>query len=114
MNCASRDRLVLVVGEQRQQAFGEPRQVPQRDPRLVGVGVAALFVDRGEHGRRIVFVHEGAGAVIDGLAGDRGVVGVHDAVDEADQEPACDEIGLPRDDAFEQGVIGPIGVATSG
>ena len=46
------DRLVLVVGEQRQQAFGQPRQIPQRDPRLVGIGVAALFVDRGEHGGR--------------------------------------------------------------
>ena len=35
------DRLVLVVGKQRQQAFGEPRQVPLRDARLVGIGVAA-------------------------------------------------------------------------
>ena len=104
------DRLVLVVGEQRQQAFGEPRQIPQRDARLVGVGVAALLVDRGEHLRRIVVVHEGAGAVVDGLARDRGVVGVHDAVDEADQQPARDQIGLPRDDAFEQRVIGALGL----
>ena len=62
------DRLVLVVGEQRQQAFGQPRQVPQRDLRLVGVGVAAHLVDRRKHLRGIVFVHEGARAVIDGLA----------------------------------------------
>ncbi len=40
------DRLVLVVGEQRQQAFGEPRQVPLRDARLVGIGVAAALIDR--------------------------------------------------------------------
>ena len=49
--CAERelrllDRLVLVVGKQRQQAFGQPRQIPQRDARLVGIGVAAHLVDR--------------------------------------------------------------------
>ena len=36
-----RDRLVLIVGQQRQQAFRKPRQVPERDPRLIAVGVAA-------------------------------------------------------------------------
>ncbi len=36
------------------------------------------------------------------------VVGVHHAVDEADQQPARDEIGLTRDDAGEQGVIGAL------
>lgn len=36
------DRLVLVGGEQRQQALGQPGQVPQRDPRLVGVGITPL------------------------------------------------------------------------
>ena len=41
-----RDRLLLVVGKQRQQAFGQPRQIPQRDARLVGIGVAAHLVDR--------------------------------------------------------------------
>ncbi len=59
--------------------------------------------------RRIVMVHEGAGAVIDGLARDRGVVGVHDAVDEADQQPARDQIGLSRDHALQQRVIGALG-----
>ena len=49
--CAERelrllDRLVLVVGKQRQQAFGQPRQIPHRDARLVGIGVAAHLVDR--------------------------------------------------------------------
>jgi hypothetical protein len=30
-------------------------------------------------------------------------------MDETDQQPACDEIGLARDDATEQRVIGPLG-----
>ena len=59
--------------------------------------------------RRIVVVHERAGTVVDGLAGDRGVVGVHDAVDEADQQPARDQLGLPRDHRFQQRVIGALG-----
>jgi len=40
--------------------------------------------------------------VIDGLAGDRGVVGIHDAMDETDQQPARDEIGLARDHAVQK------------
>ena len=36
------------------------------------------------------------------------VVGVHDAMDETDQQPAGDQFGLPRDDAFEQRVIGAL------
>src|SRR3712207_8635429 len=51
-----------------------------RDPRLVAVGVAPEAVDRAEHRGRVVGVQEGAGAVVDGLAGDGGVVGVHHAV----------------------------------
>ena len=39
------------------------------------------------------------------------VVGVHDAMDEADQQPARDQIGLAGDDAFEQRVIGALGLS---
>ena len=42
------------------------------------------------------------------------VVGVHDAVDEADQKPARDQIGLSRDDAFEQCVIGAVSLCDIG
>ena len=31
-------------------------------------------------------------------------------MDEADQQPACDEIGLARDHAFQQRMIGPVGI----
>ena len=84
--------------EQRQQGLGEPGQVPLRDRRLVAVGVAAAVVDRAEHGRGIVGVHERARAVVDRLAGERHVVGVHHAVDEADELPAGDQARLPFDD----------------
>lgn len=49
------------------------------------------------------FFHERAGAVVDGLAGEGAVVGVHDAVDEAETHPMRDELGLGGDDAFEEG-----------
>ena len=38
------------------------------------------------------------------------VVGVHDAVDESDQQPARDQIGLPRDHGFEQRAVGALGL----
>ena len=55
-------------------------------------------------------VHESARAVIDGLARNRRVVGIHDAVDEFDEQPARDQARLPRHDAFQKRVIGTIGV----
>ena len=42
------------------------------------------------------------GSVVDGLAGDRHVVGVHDAVDEPDEHPLRDEGRLGGDDRLEQ------------
>src|SRR3546814_9176446 len=60
------------------------------------------MVDRAEDRLWGVFVQERAGTVVDGLAGDRGVVGVHHAVDEADPQPAGDQLDLGRDHRFEQ------------
>ena len=94
---------LAVVGQQRQDRFRQPREVPGRDARLIGIGVAAAMVDGAEHRRRIVGVHEGAGAIVDGLAGDRGVVGVHHAVDETHQQPLRHEAGLARDHTLEEG-----------
>ena len=84
------------------------------DARLVDVGVAPAVVDRAEHRVGLVDVHEGAGAVVDGLAGDRAVVGVHDAVDEAHQHPSRHQLGLPRDHAIEQRAIRVLLVARIG
>ena len=59
-------------------------------------------------------VHEGARTVIDGIARYRRVVGVHDAVDEADQQPACDQISLPCDHAVQKGMIRAVGMRQIG
>ena len=66
---------------------------------LVAVGVAAPLVDGAEHRGRVEHVHERARAVVDGLAGDRHVVGVHHAVHEPDEHPAGHQLGLRGDDA---------------
>jgi hypothetical protein len=62
------DRLLDIVVDQRQQRFGQARQVPLRDAGLVLVLVAPAPVDRTEDGGRIIGVHERAGPEIDRLA----------------------------------------------
>jgi hypothetical protein len=42
------------------------------------------------------------GTIVDRLAADRDIVGIHNPVNEADAEPACDEIALQPDHAVEQ------------
>ena len=56
-----------------------------------------MAVDGAEDGGGVVAVDEGARAVINGLAGERHVVGIHHAVDEADAHPLGDERGLALD-----------------
>ena len=96
------DRRFGLLVDQRQQRLGQARQVPLRDVRLVAVGVAAAVVDRAEHRGRVERVHERARPVVDRLAGDRHVVGVHDAVDEADEHPLGDQRRLRLDDGLEE------------
>ena len=86
-------------GEQR---LGQARQVPQRDARLVAVGVAALDVDRAEARIGREAVHEGARPVVDRLPGDRHVVRVHDPVDETRQHPLRDQVRLRPHHAAQQ------------
>ena len=65
-----------------------------------------MRIDRAEARARIVGVEEGAGTVVDRLAGHRHVVGVHHSVDEADQQPARHELGLAGHNAVEQRSVG--------
>lgn len=81
----------FVVVEERDEGFCEACEVPAGDGSLLVVGVAAVVVDGAEGGFGVEGVDEGAGAVVDGFAGEGHVVGVHDAVDEADGEPLGDE-----------------------
>ena len=70
---------------------------------MISVGVAFVAVDGAEGGVGVVVVHEGAGAVVDGFAGEGHVIGIEDAVDEADVHPAGDEGGLAFDGGVEEG-----------
>ena len=71
-------------------------------------------VDRAEHRHRVERVHEGARSVVDGLTGDRHVVGVHHAVHEADQHPPRHQRRLRRDDRLEQREVRVLGVRGRG
>ena len=104
----------FVIGQQRQKRFCQPRQVPLRDRRLIAIGVAAVLVDGAEDGRRMIGVHEGARAVVDGFSRDRHIVRVHDPMNETDVEPSRDEARLAGDDAFQQRAIGAWGVPCFG
>ena len=63
-------RRALILGQQRQDGFGQPGQIPEGDPRLGAVGIAPHPINRAEDLVRVVRVQEGAGPVIDGFAGD--------------------------------------------
>src|SRR4029077_16380716 len=58
----------------------------------------------------VIDVDEGAGAVVDGLARYRHVVGVHDAMNKADELPLCYKRCLARDHQVEEGAVPVRGV----
>ena len=95
-------RLGILINEG-QQALGQYRQVPVHDPRLVGPGVAPLPVNRTEASLGIEVVHEGAGTIIDGLSAQERIVGIQDAMHEAEYLPMCDQPRKMFAYAFEQG-----------
>src|SRR6185295_5458926 len=82
--------------------FGEPRQIPERDARLVRERVTTAMIDGAERLLRVVLVEESARTEVDGLARDGRVVRVHHPVHEADPEPRRYEARLPEHDAFEE------------
>ena len=81
-------------------------QVPLRDKRLVAVCVPAAEVDGAVDGAGIEQVHERAWPVVDRLPGNGHVVGVHHAVDEADQHPLRNQRSLRRDDRPQKSEAG--------
>ncbi len=100
---------VRVGVDEGQQRLGEPGEIPQRDLGLVAEGVSPAVVDRTEHRRRIVGIHERAGPVVDRLAGDGHVVGVHHPVDEPDEHPLRDEHGLRVEHGVQERERGYLG-----
>ena len=97
--------------DHRQQRLGQPHHVPVRQRRLVAIGVAPLVVDRTENRARGIGVEERAGAIVDRLARNRGVVGVHHAMNEAGPHPLGHQPRLCADGLVEQrqrgvGIVG--------
>src|SRR5260370_28679742 len=64
------------------------------------------MVDGTEDCGWIVCLHEGAWTVIDGLSRDGSGGGVHDAMNEAEEQPLCDQARLAGDHSIEQGAVG--------
>ena len=76
-----------------------------RDRRLVLIGITAHVINGTVDRLRMIGIHECAGAIIDGLPGDRHVVGIHHAVDKPDQLPLCHQGRLPLDHRIQQSQI---------
>src|SRR2546423_4600451 len=99
------DCLLLVLINEREQSLCEPCQIPRRDLRLIRVGVPPLLIDRAKDLPRMVFIHEGAWAVIDRFSRNRRIVRVHHAMNETDEQPASNELRLSQRDKVQQGDI---------
>ena len=100
------DGSILVLSQERQERLRQPREVPLRDAWLVAVSVAPKAIDGAIDRCGIVAVDEGAGTVVDGFAGDRHVVGVHDTVNEAGEQLFRDQLGLTCDHEVKQHSVG--------
>ena len=92
--------------KQRQHCFRQTRQIPLGTLGLIAIGIASAMIDRAENGRWVVRFHEGTWAVVDGFAGERHVIGIHDSMNKPDEHPAGDERRLAFDDGFEKGEVG--------
>ena len=101
---------VLVLCKQRQERLRQTGEVPLGDAWLVAVSVAPHVIDGAVDRPWVIDVHEGAGAVVDGLARYRHVVGVHDAMNEADEQPLRYKRCLARDHQVEEGAVPVRGV----
>src|SRR5215210_6149531 len=97
--------LVLVFRQQGEESLGKPRQVPGSDARLVGIGIAPVPIDRAEDGRWVISIQKRTGAIVDGLSCNRHVVGVHHAMNEADQQPLRDQRGLTLNYKIEKSSV---------
>ena len=62
----------------------------------MAIAIATGLIDRAEHRIRIVDVHERARPIVDGLARDAHVVGVHHAMDETHKLPLRNQLGLTQ------------------
>src|SRR5207302_5756798 len=85
-------------------------EVPLGNAWLVAVSVAPHVIDGAVDRPWVIDVHEGAWTVVNGLARYRHVVGVHDAMNEADELPLRYKRCLARDHQVEEGAVPVRGV----
>ncbi len=75
------------MAAERQQHFGQPRQIPRQRVGLPAEGVEAVLIEIGGGEIGIVARHEAPGTVVEALAGDVDVIGVEHAMHEARGDP---------------------------
>ncbi len=100
--------------EEGQEGLGEPGEVPLRHDGLVPVGVAPAVVDRAVDSGRVEGLQECARSVVDGLARDGHVVGVHDPVDEPHEHPSGYQRRLRGDHRLEERAVRVLGLCGVG
>src|SRR5215510_10733965 len=61
---------------------------------LVAIRITSLIVDRTEHRRRVIDIHERTWAVVNGFARNGHVISIHDPVNEPDLHPLGDKGSL--------------------
>ena len=78
---------VGVIHKQRQHGFSQTGQVPLANRGLVDVSVSPLLINRAENFFAIKRINKRAGAVINCLAADGHIVGVHHAMNKSKVHP---------------------------
>ena len=77
----------FVAGQQGEQALREAGQVPLPDRRLIAIGIPTLPIDRTEHRRRVIRLHERTRPVIDRFTRECHVIRIHNTVYKANTQP---------------------------
>src|SRR5438270_3495122 len=85
-------------------------EVPLGNAWLVAVSVAPHVIDGAVDRPWVIYVHEGAWTVVNGLARYRHIVGVHDAMNEADELPLRYKRRLARNNQVEERAVPVRGV----
>ena len=99
-------RILRAAGMKGEKALGELEKIPVCDLRLLPPGVASVQIDGTEHLPGVEVVHEGAGSVVDGFSRNGTVIGIHHPVNESDQHPLGDQLGLPGGGQTKEGKCG--------
>ena len=94
--------------DERQQGFRETLQVPHHDRTLAAERIASLLVNRAKPRVRIKRIHERARPIINGLAGNRGVIRIHHPMHKPHVHPLRNQLRLPDAHPAEQPHVIPI------